>query len=586
MKKTRLIAFAALASLGGTPALADAAAVPQQRGSAAIDGNAMLDRGERQVYQRIFADIRAGNWEAAQGAIAGAPRGILHPVARAELYLAPGSPVVPVEQLEALLREAPDLPGARRLMGLAEQRGLDSRIHLPAQLSLRTMPRPSRRSTARPVRSDAAARELVGQIRPLIVEDRPREAESLLNARGGSLSPEGITEVRQRIAWSYYLVGDDRNAQRLARQARRGPGDWAVQADWVDGLASWRARDCEAAADAFASVARRAPDSELRAAGLYWAARSEMVCQRPQNVQALLRSAAQSNETFYGLLASQTLAMAPQADSRAPLSPGWDSVATEINARRAMALVEIGERSLAEDYVRFGSTIGNPHHHDAWLDLANELRLPNAELWIARNAPISHHPSTHDRFPAPDYQPIGGWRVDRSLVFAHALQESDFRPDAVSHVGARGLLQLMPGTAREIARDRGETVDASRLNVPEVNIEYGQFYMERMRDYPSTQGLLPKVIASYNAGPGAVSNWQGTLRDRGDPLLFIESIPYYETRGYVPIILRNYWMYQRNAEEETPSLAALAQGMWPRFPGTPGPTAVRLNAGHGMRVGD
>src|SRR3546814_17121937 len=71
--------------------------------------------------------------------------------------------------------------------------------------------------------------------------------------------------------------------------------------------------------------------------------------------------------------------------------------------------------------------------------------------------------------------------------------------------------------------------------------------------------------------------FRSEVHDNGDPLLFIESIPYYETRAYVTIVMRNYWMYQKQAGEETSSLSSLAQGLWPRFPGMHGETAVRLN---------
>lgn len=585
--KLKLLVATALISAAASPAFADSASIPAPRTSASLtEMDSVLSNREREAYREIFSDIQNRRWASAAERLERAPRGVLRSVARAELYLAAGSPRVELEPLRALLNDHPDLPDAQRILTLAQSRGLEHAPVLPTIQTLRRLPGPSRRGTARPVSNDRAARTLVSRVRPLIVDDSPREAESLLNARRGDLSPAGLTEVRQRIAWSYYLTGDDRNAQRLARQARTGSGEWAVFGDWVDGLASWRAGDFDAAADAFASVGRRAPDSEKMAAGLYWAARAEMARGRPENVQNLLRTAARLNETFYGLIAAQSLGTANTPAPGAILSPGWDSVATYTNARRARALVEIGERDLAGRYVRHGAAIGNPHHHDAWLDLANQLRLPNTELWIARNAPTSHHPSARDRFPAPDYQPIGGWRVDRSLVYAHALQESNFRPEVVSPAGARGLLQLMPGTARDIARQRGETVNATRLNVPEVNIEYGQHYMEQMRDFPGMQGLLPKVIASYNAGPSAVANWEGRLRDRGDPLLYIESIPFYETRGYVPIILRNYWMYQRNAGEDMSSLGALAQGMWPRFPGTPGAVAVRLSGQGGTRIAE
>jgi hypothetical protein len=71
-------------------------------------------------------------------------------------------------------------------------------------------------------------------------------------------------------------------------------------------------------------------------------------------------------------------------------------------------------------------------------------------------------------------------------------------------------------------------------------------------------------------------NWNYKLRDGGDPLLFIESIPFAETRAYVAIVMRNYWMYGRQQGSAPASLKAIAQGMWPRFPGLPGKTAIRL----------
>lgn len=588
---SKLISATALILLAASPAIADNESLPARtiagsdRGDARIEQQ--LDRREREAYRAIFAAIRNQDWASVEERLDDAPDSILEPVARAEYYLDPASPRIELQPLMALLAEAPDLPGARDLARLAEARGME---RLPAALppthELRRLSGPSRRSRARPS-SDAATRALVDRIHPLIVADSPCEAERLVDEIGSTLPSEGLTEVRQRVAWSYYLTGDDTNARRVAQLARRGSGEWAVHADWVDGLASWRQRDCNAAAEAFGAVGRRASDSELMAAGLYWAARAEMACGRPQNVQAQLRTAARMRETFYGLLAAQTLGIAAQTHVQAAgFMPGWNTVADHSNARRAMALIEIGEAQLAGRYLRHGAALDEPQRHDAWVDLASVLGLPDTELWLAQNAPAGHHPTARDRFPSPAYRPASGWRVDRSLVYAHALQESNFRPDAVSHAGARGLLQLMPGTAGDIARDRGESVEPASLNRPEINIEYGQTYMESMRDFPGTQGLLPKVIASYNAGPGSVADWEGRLRDRGDPLLYIESIPFVETRHYVPIVLRNYWMYQRNAGEQASSLSALAQGMWPRFPGSPGPVAVRLSGHGGTRVAD
>ena len=113
---------------------------------------------------------------------------------------------------------------------------------------------------------------------------------------------------------------------------------------------------------------------------------------------------------------------------------------------------------------------------------------------------------------------------------------------------------------------------------PAFNLEYGQSYLEQLRDGGICGGLLHKVIAAYNAGPGNVQKWNERNRNTADPLLFIEAIPFAETRGYVAIVLRNYWMYQRNSGAASASLKAMAQGLWPKFPGMPGKTAVRVDA--------
>ena len=125
-------------------------------------------------------------------------------------------------------------------------------------------------------------------------------------------------------------------------------------------------------------------------------------------------------------------------------------------------------------------------------------------------------------------------------------------------------MQVRPGTAGDFARARGWPSTGS-LTDPKMNLEYGQSFIEMMRRNPGTGGQLPRVIASYNAGPLPVARW-ATINDRGDPLLWIESIPYWETRYYVPAVLRNMWVYQGLNHEGTPTLKAIAEHRWPAFP--------------------
>jgi soluble lytic murein transglycosylase-like protein len=428
--------------------------------------------------------------------------------------------------------------------------------------------------------ADPAAAGLEPLVQPLIVQNRPSEAEAHFLAVQDRLTPEARTEYQQRIAWSYYIIGNDNDARRVAALARGGSGEWALQGEWVAALSAWRQGDCQAAGNSFAAVAARATDPELNAAGHFWAARADMKCRHPERVQTRLRTAARLNETFYGMLAASALGMrqpiGQQLHNYGDLE--WQSIARKPNVRAAIALNEIGERSLADQMIAHEARIGGPSEHDALLHLAADLDLAGTQFWLAHNAPRGSRVNVAARYPNPSWQPAQGWRVDKSLAFAHALQESNFRTQVVSPAGAHGLMQVRPGTANDMAKSRGELFEPRQLSDPIVNLEYGQRYMEYLRDYGGTGGLLPKVIAAYNAGPAPVAEWNARAFDKGDPLLYIESIPYWETRGYVPIILRNYWVYEQKEGKDSGTRSALAQGLWPKFPGARGPAAVRLTA--------
>jgi soluble lytic murein transglycosylase-like protein len=569
---TRSLKAALLAAslvLAAAPALA-------QEGGRGVPAPAQLSASERDNYRAIFAALRAQDWAGAAGRLDGMRDGPLHNLARAMLYTMPGSPRVETAPLTELLARAPELPQAEALARLARTRGAESLPDLPDTQRLYGLAGQPRRARPRPIRGDEVADRLEPLIQPLIRDDQPVEAEALLNTRVAELSDEARTAFQQRIAWVYYLNGYDAECRRIADLARRGPTEYALNSEWVSGLASWRMGDYAAAGEHFQTVAARSTDIELTAAGHYWAARADTAGGHPERVQARLRSAARLNETFYGLLAQSALGMrTPPADMTTFTEADWRALSGLRNARAAIALSEIGENDLAAELIRRQAQIGRPGEHEHLIHLAARLNLTATQMYLSHNGPRGSHFGPSERYPTPSWRPTRGWRVDPSLAFAHALQESQFRADAVSPVGARGLMQVRPGTAGDMARARGEAFSPGSLNTPAVNIEYGQSYLEQLRDLASTGGLLPKVIASYNAGPAPIAEWN-TRYDQSDPLLYIESIPYWETRGYVPIILRNYWIYEARGADQSPSRLALTQGLWPRFPGLPGPSAVRI----------
>ena len=516
------------------------------------------------TWRGVFDAIRAGSWTAAQAGIDSLPPSALTPVAKAELYTAKGSPSVDLGRLQSLIAEAPELPSADQLARLAMTRGATTAPLVMQRRPVVSLGSAPRRTRARPVSGEPLADALRSQLDTLVKTDSAADAEAAFLAQAPYLSADARAEAAQRIAWIYYATGQDFHARRIADYWRQGAsGEWGSQAAWISGLASWRLGDCNAASRSFREVAATATQRELGAGGYYWAARSEQACRRPQSVQGLLKAAAASPESFYGLIARETLG----ADTRLPPPSRSSTAAVDAlpNVRRARELVAIGERRLAEDLLRHQARIGAPADHSALVEVARQLDLAGTQFWLATNGQRGARVEAASRYPMPAWAPVRGWRVEPSLAFAHAIQESNFQSGAVSPIGAVGLLQVRPGTASDMARAAGIPYSTAALYDPAYNLEFGQSFIERMRSSAYTGGQLPKVIASYNAGPLPVGRW-AYIQDKGDPVLWIESIPYWETRYYVPAVMRNLWVYEGLARREPDSLKALAQHRWPAFP--------------------
>ncbi len=519
-------------------------------------------------WRGVFDAIDAGNWASARAGIAALPPSILASLAKAELYTAKGSPTVDLATIRALLAEAPELPQAEQLARMAWNRGAAATPYYVQARPVVSLGSAPVRYRARPVAGDAVADQLRALLDPLVKENDAAGAEAQLLTFAPQLSIEARAEAATRVAFMYYVLGQDLDARRVADTWRPGAtGDWAPQAAWVSGLASWRLNDCESAARAFQQVASLAQQRELRAGALYWGARSHQACRRPWAVTPLLKAAAttaESPESFYGLLARENLGMSTRL-APDPFIGNDPPVDQHPNVRRAHELVRIGEPALAEELLRHQAKIGAPSEHHALIQLAKRLDLPAAQLWLANFGQYGARSDATDRYPNPRWNPLNGWRVDPALAFGHIVQESAFRRSAVSSAGAVGLMQVLPTTAQLVSRNRGVPYTRAALTDPRYNLEYGQSFIEMMRRNSATAGHLPRVIASYNAGPLPVARW-ASINDRGDPLLWIESIPYWETRYYVPAVLRNMWVYQGLNREPTPTLKAIAEHRWPTFP--------------------
>ncbi|MFC3000497.1 lytic transglycosylase domain-containing protein [Falsiroseomonas tokyonensis] len=389
--------------------------------------------------------------------------------------------------------------------------------------------------------------------------------------------------LKAEVAQALLQQGRDEEAFRIAAEAARQSGGSALPG-YIAGLAAWALNRPEAALAYFEHAARSeiaAPAT--RAAAAFWTARAAVRARRPQAYVPWMMQAAQEPRTFYGLVARRALGL--------PMGFAWQSeVAGESEAAamaetaggwRALALLQIGQAARAEAELRvlWPRVQGNAGVVRAMLLVATQASMSElASQLAALSQSADGRPRDFARFPLPRLEPLGGFRMDPSLLYALARQESNFNPAAVSSAGARGILQIMPSTASYITGDsslRGANV--SRLHDAGFSLELGQRYVYYLARNGQVNGDLIRLLAAYNNGPGNMSRWLPAVRHRADPFLFIESIPIGETRLYVQRVLAYSWIYAARLGLPSPSLDALATGRFPQFQGAPAVAAMLIS---------
>ncbi|QZD92632.1 lytic transglycosylase domain-containing protein [Qipengyuania xiapuensis] len=570
MKTSRLMLMAACLGLPlAAPAKAQESSLSHFSRDHANALPRLLSTDDRFYYASLFEAIEAENWDRVEVVLGQREDGPLHAAALAAYYLDPKSPRIELARIEEWLRRYAGSARTEGLVRLGQTRGLSWEPEMPRARSLVRQPGITRRTRPATINDGTLSDDVRSAILERIREDDPDGARLLLDGVDASLSREARAEWRQRVAWSYYIENRDAEAYAMAQLVSQGSGPWVAEGDWVAGLAAWRIGDCARAADYFAASARGAENVELRTAAHYWAARSLIRCRQPQGVDDHLRSAARYDETLYGMIASEQLGRDLPRDHVAADFSGadWNRLSGKSAVREAVMLAEVNRRDLADEALRWQVRYGDPDDFAALARLARALGVTGAQTFMAYNAPRGERSPANLRWPVAYHAPQDGWRIDPALAFAHALQESNFRERVVSPANAIGLMQIRPITAREYAASINMSAGAD-LKDPRTNLSFGQRTLEALAQASYTRGTLPKVMAAYNAGPSPVARWNSEINDQGDPLLWMESIPYWETRGYVAIVMRNYWMYLRQADAPAPSRTDLAENDWPQFPRT------------------
>ncbi len=543
----------------------------------------VLSDGDARLYREIFRLQEGGEWKAADKRIKQLSDRLLMGHVLYQRYMHPRAYRSRYEELKDWMRDYADHPEAARIYKLAVKRRPANwkwprKPSVPSVRISWTKPAPQqaepanaapRRSVRR--RNSRDLRYAERRIARWLRMGAPTRALEYLETKSVSRHFDSISydAALSKIARAYYHADKNLKALELGLSAADRSGEWVPDAHWWAGLVAWRLRQYDVAAEQFAALANSRTGSDwLVSAGAYWAARAYLVDRQPDKVVSMLQLAAEHPMTFYGVLGQEALALEHAIDWQVPgASP--DAARQILNipaARRGLALMQIGkERQGLSELKRVFSRMPPDM-------LQTLMAFVDNEQIAALSYQVGHAIKNRDGhrhnaalFPLPGWEPNGGFQVDRALIFALMRQESNFKTEAKSHAGARGLMQLMPGTAGFISGKRYRGWRRDKLYDPELNVTLGQKYIRHLLNTPGIDQNLFMAVAAYNGGPGNLRKWMRGVDFRNDPLLFIESIPNRETRGYVEKVLTNYWIYRDRLGQPRPSLRDVVAGDWPVY---------------------
>jgi soluble lytic murein transglycosylase len=377
------------------------------------------------------------------------------------------------------------------------------------------------------------------------------EAIAYLN-KGKASDPDAAEwwYERQSLTRKLLGMGDTKRAYLAAAGFTDGPEGRVVEAQFHAGwIALSFLGDAKTAADHFTRMAKFAtlPDSVTQAN--YWLGRALTASGDTAAAKAAYKIAASHPTVYYGLLARQELGL-PAFEVRG--MPEWKDSETTFNSNevvQAIALLSAnGEKDKAAALLRtLMPSLKTGGEFVLGAKLAQSIGAHHIAILIADTADKKGMPLDFFSFPKDGLPSSKIAAIDAAAVYAVARQESRFQVNAISSSGARGLMQLMPGTAKETAQKIGLSYSPAKLTSdPVYNAKLGASYLDKQLE--AYGGSLILAAAAYNAGPGNADKWIEAFGDprssEVDPVVWVEQIPFQETRKYVQRVFGNYMVYR------------------------------------------
>jgi soluble lytic murein transglycosylase len=482
--------------------------------------------------------------------------------------------VLPIDREQALLTQFPDLGGTGQAWNRADhmlwlgERGAakrqlarldaDKRALLNARLALME----KARKASDLVRAVPAAEAddpglLSEQARAKRRLDREEDAIDLISRISATqtlsmVGREAMWDQRRWAAMKLIEAGDYTRAYSVVSGHGLTSGLDYFDAEFLSGWIALRfTRQNDRAQTHFTRLEQAVSSPISRARAAFWLGEAAKGAGRAADADASFARAAEFSTAFYGQLAAErsgrTISL-PQ-----PIKPTTADVArfqALEGIRASRLLAELGDTGRFNRVVMaVDDTLTTPEEHQLLAEFAREQMQPGLAIRAAKAGVQRNIIATEAAYPLVEVPPAAQrTRADTALILAISRQESEFNPRAISPVGARGLMQLMPATAKQTARAAGLPYQQSwLLDDPVYNMTIGAKHLEELLD--SFSGSFILTAAAYNAGSSRARDWIsrfGDPRDRSvDVIDWIERVPFSETRNYIHRVLENVQVYRQ-----------------------------------------
>ena len=467
-----------------------------------------------------------------------------------------------------------DMPGADRMVKLAKIKQANVRkAYIPRTISGGASIETPQSETWTEKKYTGDTNTKINKFKRAIRSGATKTARLILedNTLKRKLTESDYGRLAGRLSFIYYTNGEFELAKKWGFVASDAKSEYGL---WTMGLLYFKEEKFDESEKYFSAILDLPQINNARKTeAAFWAGRAAESNGERSTAKKYWKIAAAHPMAFYGALSSVMLGRTPRYEffEQDCTDEDIDALRETKYGKIALGLLQVGEKDRAELYLKYLIT---PKVTDRTLHAINSIAtaygLPRVSIQASSLIQdrgileIDDNIIYSAQYPLPDWEPMGGWSIDRALLLAITKQESGFRANAKSGAGANGLMQIMPSTAKRVARENKVNMsDIDMLN-PEHNMFLGQQYIVDLLAHPNINNNIIKMLAAYNAGMGSLVQFENMF-ETYDPLLYIESFPAYETRAYIKRVMSNMWLYRARLDQPLTTMRDLADGEWPLY---------------------